>query len=96
MKIITFAEFFKFKLKKKIGGFKTRSKFYQCKFGAGIPTFTSFTGFVDSFAIFETSNCGEILIEKKDLERFVISQERLKQNAKPLYQAIEAMNNNFK
>lgn len=102
-KIISFVEFSKckfnketLKFSKEIKGIETRSRFYQCKFGAGIPDFTSFSGFIDSFAIFQTSNCGEILIEKKDLERFVISQKRLKQNAKPLYKAIEAMNSNFK
>jgi hypothetical protein len=100
MNIINFSEFLNWKFKKEtakffkeIKGIETRPRFYQCRYGAGIPDLTSFTGFVDSFAVFETSNCNEILIEKKDLERFVTSQERLKQNVKPLHEAIQAMNN---
>lgn len=69
---------------------ETRAAFYQCKYGAGIPNFISFNGFIDSFASFETSNCNTILIDKKDLPKFLVSQKRLKQNVKPIYEAISA------
>lgn len=108
MKIKNFTKFLNSKFKKEISKFakqeqfestkkiEARSTFYQRKFGAGIPNFTSFTGFIDSFAIFQTSNFCEILIHKKNLKKFVISQERLKQNTQPLHQAIEALNKNSK
>jgi hypothetical protein len=67
-----------------------RAAFYQIKFGGGIPDFVSFDGFIDSFAIFNTSNCDTILIDKKDLHKFLVSQKRLNQNVKPIYEAMNA------
>ena len=97
MNVINFTEFLKLKLIKKLekNNYLTRPKFYQRTFGAGIPNFTCFVGFIDTFVIFETSNCDEILIEKVELERFLISQERLGQNINPLLDAIEAMKSNL-
>jgi hypothetical protein len=102
MKIINFTDFLKSKFTKetpkKTSLIEPRISFYERKFGGAIPNFTSFNGFIDSFAIFSTSNCDEILIDKKHLKKFAVSQARMGQNLKPLQQAIQAISaaNNLK
>ena len=98
MNIIKISDFFKPKLIKEKTIIEDRLSFYQCKFGGGIPDFIKFNGFIDSFAIFETKDHGEILVKIKNLKRFLDSQERLNQNIKPIDKAISEVNklNNLK